>query len=107
MRPALLDEQLPRALARELGSGVETVQDRGWAGLKNGDLLKAAAAAGFEVLITMDRNLRFQQNLQLQSVGVVLLRVRTNRLADLLPLIPATLAAIAAVAPGSIVEVGA
>ena len=61
MRRALLDEQLPRALARELGAGVECVQDRGWAGLTNGELLRAAAGAGFEVFITMDRNLRFSR----------------------------------------------
>ena len=60
----LLDEQLPRHLAREIGGhNVSTVQQRGWAGLKNGELLRVAADAGFEVLVTADRNLQFQQNL--------------------------------------------
>ena len=54
----LLDEQLPRHLAREIGGhNVSTVQQRGWAGLKNGELLRVAADAGFEVLVTADRNL--------------------------------------------------
>ena len=54
----LLDEQLPRHLAREIGGhDVSTVQQRGWAGLQNGELLRVAAAAGFEVLVTADRNL--------------------------------------------------
>ncbi len=55
----LLDEQLPRHLAREIGGhDVSTVQQRGWAGLKNGELLRVAADAGFEVLVTADRNLQ-------------------------------------------------
>ena len=61
----LLDEQLPRHLAREIGGhDVSTVQQRGWAGLKNGELLRVAADAGFEVLVTADRNLQFSENLQ-------------------------------------------
>jgi hypothetical protein len=59
----LLDEQLPHQLAREInGHQVSTVKQRGWAGLKNGELLRVAADAGFEVLVTADRNLQFQQN---------------------------------------------
>jgi hypothetical protein len=58
----LLDEQLPRQLAREIkGHEVSTVQQRGWAGLKNGELLRRAAHSKFEVFVTADRNLEFQQ----------------------------------------------
>jgi Domain of unknown function (DUF5615) len=58
----LLDEQLPRHLARELcGHDVSTVQQKGWAGLKNGELLRMAADAGFEVFVTADRNLDFSK----------------------------------------------
>ena len=54
----LLDEQLPRHLAREIaGHDVRTVQQCGWAGFKNGELLRVAAVAGFEVLVTADRKL--------------------------------------------------
>jgi len=60
----LLDEQLPRQLARELiGHEIRTVQQQGWAGLTNGDLLQRAAEAGYEVFITADQNIEFQQNL--------------------------------------------
>ena len=60
----LLDEQLPRHLAREIGGhDVSTVQQRGWAGLQNGELFRVAADADFDVLLTADRNLQFQQSL--------------------------------------------
>ncbi len=68
----LLDEQLPRHLARDLtGHQVRTVQQEGWAGLKNGELLRRAAEK-FEVLVTADQNLQFQQNLARARLGVVL-----------------------------------
>jgi predicted nuclease of predicted toxin-antitoxin system len=78
----LLDEQLPRQLAPLLnGHDVRTVQQQAWAGLKNGQLLDAAEAAGFTVLVTGDRNLQFQQNLGKRQMGVVVLRrkQRTRR----------------------------
>ena len=57
----LLDEQLPRHLAREIvGHDVSTVQQRGWAGLKNGELLRVAADAGFDFLVTADRSRRYR-----------------------------------------------
>jgi hypothetical protein len=57
----LLDEQLPRHLAREIGAhDVSTVQQGGWAGLKNGELLRVAADAGFEVFVTADRSRRYR-----------------------------------------------
>ena len=69
----LLDEQLPRHLAREIvGHDTSTVQQRGWAGLKNGELLRVAADAGFDVLVTADRNLQFQQNLSQSQLGIIL-----------------------------------
>jgi predicted nuclease of predicted toxin-antitoxin system len=68
----LLDEQLPRRLARELvGHDVSTVRQQGWAGVKNGELLRRAADRGFEVLLTADRSLPFQQNLAGARLGVV------------------------------------
>ena len=77
----LLDEQLPRHLARELrGHDVSTVQQKGWAGLKNGELLRMAADAGFDVFVTADRNLEFQQNLSQTGLGVILLVAPSNAL---------------------------
>ena len=61
----LLDEQLPRQLAPHfVGHDVRAAQQHGWAGLKNGALLKQALSAGLEVLVTGDKNLEFQQNLK-------------------------------------------
>jgi hypothetical protein len=58
----LLDEQLPRQLARELtGHVVRTVQSQGWAGLGNGELLERAAETGFEVFLTANQNLQYQK----------------------------------------------
>jgi len=98
----LLDEQLPRHLAREVGGhNVSTVQQRGWAGLKNGELLRVAADAGFEVLVTADRNLQFQQNLSLAQLGIVLFVAPSNALEDLRPLVPKPLAAFRSTAQAS------
>ena len=85
----LLDEQLPRHLAKEIsGHDISTVQQRGWAGLKNGELIRVAADAGFEVLVTADRNLQFQQNLSQSRLGIILLVASSNALEDLRPLVP-------------------
>jgi predicted nuclease of predicted toxin-antitoxin system len=102
----LLDEQLPRHLAREIaGHDVSTVQQRGWAGLKNGELLRVAADAGFEVLVTADHNMQFQQNLSQSRLGIILLEASSNALEDLLPLVPSLLAAIPQSRPGQLLRI--
>lgn len=102
----LLDEQLPRRLARELtGHDVHTVQQEGWAGIKNGELLRRAADKGFEVFVTADQNLQFQQNLARARLGVVVLAAPSNKLEDLLPLVPRALEAISHIQPGQMVHV--
>lgn len=104
----LLDEQLPRQLARFLtGHEVRTVQQESWAGLRNGALLDAAERAAFVVRLTGDQNLPFQQNLNTRRIGVVVLCAPSNALEDLLPLVPATLKAIDGIAPGQVVRVEA
>jgi len=103
----LLDEQLPRRLARELaGHEVRTVQQQGWAGLKNGELLEHAADAGFEVFLTADQNLQYQQNLAQARLGVVVLIAQSNKLKDLLPLVAPALKAISRSRAGEIVRIG-
>ena len=104
----LLDEQLPRRLARELtGHDVRTVQQQGWVGLKNGELLRRAADQGFEVFLTADQNLQFQQNLERAQLSVVVLVAPSNRLDDLLPLVPRALEAISRSRSGELIHVGA
>lgn len=84
----LLDECIDRRLLRELtGHDVYTSPDMGWAGLKNGDLL-TNAEKDFDVFLTVDRNLAFQQNLPQFEIAVLVLHGRSNRLNDLLPLVP-------------------
>ena len=75
----LLDESVPRALGFELtGHYVRTAQVAGFAGLSNGNLMKAMQAEGFEVLITFDQNLTYQQNQNL-PVKVLVLVANDNR----------------------------
>lgn len=102
----LLDEQLPRQLARHfIGHEVRTVQQQSWAGLKNGVLLTTAEAAGFQVFVTGDRNLEHQQNVAGHRLGVIVLVALSNALEDLLPLVPDALAAIASVRLGQVLRV--
>jgi len=102
----LLDECVPRRLRRELpGHDVRTVPEMGWAGKKNGELLQLMTGQGFEVFLTVDQNLRYQQNLQAAAVALVVLVAASNRLADLVPLMPSVQAALGAVSPGQVVEI--
>lgn len=83
----LIDECAPRKLKAVLvANGYEctTAQEAGWSGKENGELL-AEAEAHFDVLVTVDQNLRYQQNLTGRRIAVVVLRARSNRLADLEP----------------------
>lgn len=71
----LFDQGTPVPLRRALpGHLIETAYERGWSRLQNGALLQAAEAGGFEVLVTTDRNLPYQQNLQGRRVAIVVLR---------------------------------
>ena len=102
----LLDECLPRRLKHELaGHEVVTVPERGWAGVKNGELVRRAADE-FDVFITVDQGLRFQQNLAAAStasrLAVLVLRVKSNRLEALRPLAPRMLTLLGSIAPGQV-----
>jgi predicted nuclease of predicted toxin-antitoxin system len=84
----LLDECIDRRLAKEIdGHEVVTVPQAGWEGIKNGEWL-ALAQQQFDVLVTVDRNLSFQQNLPQFNKAVVILQAPTNRLNDLRRLVP-------------------
>ena len=101
----LIDESLPRGLARHLPQGeIETVFDRGWSGLKNGDLLRLASEE-FDAFRTADQNLRYQQNLTGFNIGVVVLAAISNRLEDLLLFAEAE-AACRSIRPGEVRVVG-
>jgi predicted nuclease of predicted toxin-antitoxin system len=96
----LLDECIDRRLAREfVDYEVKTVPQMGWAGIKDGQLL-VLAEAEFDVFITVDRNLSFQQNLPQFDIAVIVLQALSNRLADLKPLAPKILVVLGEAAKG-------
>ncbi|HEX8665596.1 MAG TPA: DUF5615 family PIN-like protein [Beijerinckiaceae bacterium] len=98
----LLDECVDWRLARVLvGHDVKTVRQMGWTGLKNGELL-TLASVHFDVFVTVDRNLAFQQQTTRFRLATVVLHARTNRLADLLPLVPRLLAALESAKSGAV-----
>lgn len=102
----LVDESLPRRFSRELPDHeVSTVHTEGWLGLRNGVLLRAAVDRGFQVLITADRSLEFQQNLGALGIAVVVLAGR-NRLQDLKAHIPRLLAELQSIGPGDVLRIG-
>lgn len=96
----ILDECIDRRLAKEFTEHeVSTVPGMGWAGVKNGQLL-AKVSEPFDVFITVDRNLPFEQNLSQFDVAIVVLQAPSNRLRDLKPLVPKVLAALATASKG-------
>jgi predicted nuclease of predicted toxin-antitoxin system len=98
----LLDECVPARLARDLAPhSVTTVQRRGWAGIKNGDLL-ALAQNEFDVLITVDRKVSEEHDLSDFKIALVLLRAATNRLEQLRPLAAKVLKTLPDAAAGAV-----
>jgi hypothetical protein len=102
----LVDECVDWRLSRDiLGHEVKTARQMGWSTIKNGELL-ALAAKDFDVFVTADRNLSFQQNLPAFTIAVIVLCAPSNRLADLQPLVPELLALIPSVKRGAVAYVG-
>ncbi len=101
-----VDECVDWRFARDIaGHDVKTARQMGWTTIKNGELL-ALAANAFDVFVTVDRNLSFQQNLPAFAIAVVVLRARSNRLVDLKNLVPDLLAVIPAARRGAVTYVG-
>ena len=102
----LLDENLPHELRHHLaGHDAFTVSYIGWSGTKNGALLKLAGAGGFDVFLTMDNGVAYQQNTAALPLSVVILRAPSNDMGDLVPLVPALLARLNQITPRSIARV--
>jgi predicted nuclease of predicted toxin-antitoxin system len=103
----LLDECIDRRFARELEAEhfVRTVPQMGWATKKNGELLTLAETE-FDVFITVDRDLSFQQNLPNFNIAVLILRAPSNRLADLQPLAPSILSMLLTLVKGKAESLG-
>jgi len=104
----LIDECLPAGLKESiaaLGHECETVRRAGYGAKKNGELLSLMEGQ-WDVLLTNDRNIRYQQNMSGRGVSIVILCAKSNRIKDLLPLIPACARALLSIPPGSVIEVG-
>jgi len=104
----LIDECLPRKvkfLFAEGGHECETVRDAGFGGKENGELL-ALADQSFEVLITIDKNIRYQQNVTRRNIAILVIRPASTDLDDIRPHVADALAALKSIKPGQIVEVG-
>ena len=100
----LIDENLPRKLAWYLqGHDCRTVAECGWSGTKNGALL-ALADPLFDVLLTLDKNIPYQQDLKTVRIAVLIIRARSNRIQDLLAVIPECLATLRHLQPGQVVR---
>ncbi len=101
----LLDECVPARLRRALlGHQVATVVEMGWSGVKNGDLL-ARAGERFDAMVTVDKNLPYQQNVATLPLAVVVLDAASSELSALLALMPKLDAALATLRSGSFVVV--
>ena len=99
---------MPRPLAQEFGRHeVQTVQSMGWDGTENGELLRLAAEAGFDALITVDKGFEYQHNLKRLPLTVAIMQATSNRIEDLQPLIPALVLQIAEIEPCTLIKVGA
>jgi predicted nuclease of predicted toxin-antitoxin system len=103
----LLDESLPIELRSEIAEHeVRYVREMGWSGLKNGELLSHAAAL-FDVLVTADQNLEYQQNLNTLPIAVAVLVAHSNRIEQLRPLLPRLIEVLSSLKPCTFVRVEA
>ena len=101
----LLDENLDWRLGRDLPDHeVDSVPRLGWAGVTNGELI-ARAEGTYDILVTMDSGLAYQQSVVNHSLAIVILRARSNRLADTRPLMPGLLSNLENIAPGTITKI--
>jgi hypothetical protein len=102
----LLDECLPVDFRHSFSRHeAHTVQRTGFKSRQNGDLLRAAEAAGYDVLLTVDQGLPYQQNLDVRHLSVLSISSRTNQLADLIPLVDEILKVLTEIGPGQVVRV--
>lgn len=103
----LLDECLPKDLRKHLaGHDCEIVPKAGFSGKANGELLSLAERSGWQVLLTMDQGMPYQQNLAGRMISIAIIHAKSNRLPDLLPHVPAILTAFRSIKQGQAVRIG-
>jgi hypothetical protein len=87
------------------GHECETVGEAGFSSKENGELLDLADAR-FDVLVTIDKNLKYQQNLTGRRIAILIIRAASNDIDDIRPHVPAALATLRNIQPGRVEEVG-
>ena len=103
----LLDECVPGGIRNSLPDHFcRTVSRAGLRGLKNGELLAKSEESGYEVLLTVDKGIAYQQSVTGRKISVLVIRAKSNKLDDLLPHIPACLSALAKIQSGQVIQVG-
>lgn len=106
MTRILIDECIDERFRNYLpGHDCQTVRYAGLAGLTNGELLTAAETARFDVFLTADQGIGYQQNLTGRNIAIIILRAKSNRLRDFLPHVPACLAHIESIQPGQVMKI--
>lgn len=105
---ALLDECIPHPVHqyfKQSGLDVQSVHELGWDGVQNGELLAMMIQHGFDVLITVDQNLVYQQNLTDTKISIISIKALSNKTEDIKPAIPRVLNAILSIAEGQIIQI--
>jgi len=103
----LLDECMDERFRKSFPShDCQTVKYAGFAGRKNGALLSAAEVAKFDVLLTVDRGFEYEQSLAGRKIAILIVSAESNRLRDLLPLVPDILVALESLQPGQVLRIG-
>jgi hypothetical protein len=101
----LLDECVTRFVKRDLpGHEVQTIEEAGFKGQENGDLLRAATGT-YEVLITVDQNLPYQQNVTGLDIAILVLAAKRNSYARLKVLLPRAMNALKTIKPGEVIRI--
>jgi predicted nuclease of predicted toxin-antitoxin system len=101
----LLDECVPRKLKQHLRQfDCQSVPDLDWTGKKNGELLALAEQNAIEVFVTVDQGIEYQQNIANRRLGIVVLRAKSSRYADLVKCVPEMLRAISTIKPGQLIQ---
>lgn len=107
MMRILLDENLDWRLRRHVAEHeVDSVSYIGWSGTKNGVLLRRAEESGYDVFLTLDGNLPYQQNLFVHELAVIALRAKTNRLANTIPLMHTVSCRLSTAPKGKVTWIG-
>ena len=100
----ILDEWLPRKLKRELvGHEAQTIQEMGWSGIVNGSFMALIGQKDFEVFITIDKNMRYQQNLDKLPCALMVLQTASNAFGSIEPHVPSILQALPTLSKGQVV----